>query len=210
MKYTHVIWDFNGTLLNDVDIGIQSINVLLSARGLPVLATPDAYREVSGFPIVEYYKRIGFDFSKESYDDVALEWVEQYMRRADLAQLYDGALSVLKSVRERGLRQILLSATELSMLQGQVAALGIENYFDEICGMDNVYAYGKRTLAERWRGEHPEAKALMIGDTDHDSEVAEAMGADCLLFCKGHQSRERLGRIGRPVIDSLAEILIYL
>ncbi len=209
MNYTHIIWDFNGTLLNDVDIGIQSINILLKARGLNEL-DGDIYREVSGFPIVDYYKRIGFDFSQEPYDKLALEWVAQYTSRMDEAKLYEGALDMLAYVRDGGVGQILLSATELNMLKDQVASLGIGAWFDEICGMDNVYAHGKRSLAERWRENHPSAKVLFVGDTDHDLEVAEAIGADCVLFSGGHQSRVRLVRLGYPVIDHLTELKNFL
>ena len=210
VKYTHIIWDFNGTLLNDVDIGIQSINVLLAKRGLNMLSSAEEYRAVSGFPIVEYYKRIGFDFSKEPYDKVAPEWVEQYMSRVDQAELYADALPMLEYVRQKQLGQILLSATELNMLCGQVAALGIGHYFDEICGMDNVYAHGKLSLAQKWREGHSDAKALFVGDTDHDFEVASAIGADCVLFSGGHQSHDRLARLGCPVIDRLCDLKNYL
>ena len=210
VKHTHVIWDFNGTLLNDVDIGIQSINVLLAERGLNTLSSAEEYREVSGFPVVEYYKRIGFDFSKESYDKIAPKWVEQYMSRVDRAELYADALPMLEYVRQKQLGQILLSATELDMLRGQVAALGIGHYFHEICGMDNVYAHGKLSLAHKWREEHLDAEALFVGDTDHDFEVASTIGADCVLFSGGHQSRDRLLRLGCPVIDRLCELKNYL
>lgn len=209
MKYTDVIWDFNGTLLNDVKIGVCAINVLLAARGLPTLSE-DGYREVSGFPIVDYYKRIGFDFSKEPYDKVAVEWVDQYRRREHEAALYDGAREMLCYMRNSGLCLTLLSATELQMLNSQVQTLGIKEYFDEICGMDNVYAHGKMSIGCRWRERHPDSKALLVGDTDHDFEVATGMGADCILFSRGHQSFSRLARLGCPVIGSLKELENYL
>lgn len=210
MKYTHVIWDFNGTLLNDVEIGIQSINVLLSRRGMPTLDTEEAYRKVSGFPIIDYYKRLGFDFSKEPYDKVAVEWVDQYTSRMDLAPLYDGVFPMLSLVREKGIGQVLLSASELEMLMGQAKTLGIVEWFDEILGMDNVYAHGKLSLGKRWREEHPDAVALFVGDTDHDFEVARAMGADCVLFSGGHQSYDRLARLGCPVIRRISDLEAYI
>ena len=210
VKYTHIIWDFNGTLLNDVDIGIQSINVLLAARGMAELPSADAYREVSGFPIIEYYKRIGFDFSEEPYDKVALEWVEQYTSRMGNATLYDGAEELLGLVRKMGMGQILLSATELDMLRTQVDSLGIGRFFDEICGMDNVYAHGKKSLGQKWAREHMDARALFVGDTDHDFEVASEMGADCVLFSGGHQSYARLSQLGCPVVRHLSELKNYI
>ena len=209
MKYTDVIWDFNGTILDDVEIGVCSINVLLEARGLPRLSC-DTYREVSGFPIVDYYKRIGFDFSEEPYDKVALEWVAQYRSRESQAPLYDGVREVLAYLRQKGLRLTLLSATEIDMLNSQVSSLELNSYFDEICGMDNVYAHGKVSLGHAWRKRNMDARVLFVGDTDHDFEVAAAMGADCVLFSGGHQSSERLLKLGAPVIGSLSELKKYI
>ena len=61
MKYTNIIWDWNGTLLNDTELSIKCINTLLKRRSLPLLSA-EQYREVFGFPIREYYQRIGLDF----------------------------------------------------------------------------------------------------------------------------------------------------
>ena len=64
MRYTHIIWDFNGTLFDDVEAGINSVNDMLSERGLKTLEDKEDYRKVFKFPIIEYYKDLGFDFEK--------------------------------------------------------------------------------------------------------------------------------------------------
>lgn len=210
MKYTHVIWDFNGTILDDVDVCIDSVNVLLSARSMPLITSREYYCSIHSFPVTAYYERLGFDFSKESYDALAVEWVDQYLSRVPQAKLHKGALEMLEYMRQIGLGRVLLSATEEDMLKRQATELGIDRCFDEICGMDNIYAHGKKSLAQKWRAEHPNAVALFVGDTDHDLEVAQAIGADCVLFSGGHQSRERLLPAGYPVINQLDELKSFL
>lgn len=210
MKYTHIIWDFNGTILDDVAISIESVNVLLAKRSLPTLSSVEAYQAVQEFPIINYYKKIGFDFSRESFDDVAVEWVDQYLSRFPRAGLGKGAIETVDACRAAGAGQILLSASELNMLNHQVDQLGIRSHFDEVRGMDNIYAHGKVSLAQQWMSEHPGAGALFVGDTDHDLEVARAIGADCVLYCGGHQARERLESLGCPVVERLADVLTYL
>lgn len=210
MKYSHIIWDFNGTILNDVTACIEAVNVLLAARKLSELPSVEAYRAVQEFPVINYYVKLGFDFSRESFDDVAVEWVEQYLARFPYAAVYPGVLETITDCRAQGMKQILLSATEMNMLQGQVSKLGIGECFDEICGMDNIYAHGKISLAQAWRDTHPEAKPLFVGDTDHDLAVARSIDADCVLFSGGHQARERLLSHGCPVIDSFSELKRYL
>ena len=78
MKYDCIVWDFNGTIMDDVQIGIESVNVLLKKRGLKTLDSREEYQSKFGFPIVDYYARLGFDFDKEPYSDIAVEWVNEY------------------------------------------------------------------------------------------------------------------------------------
>ena len=78
------------------------------------------------------------------------------------------------------------------MLTRQVESLGVRQYFDGLLGLDNIHAYSKAEIGVRWRDAHHEARVLLIGDTDHDAEVAAAMGVDCALVARGHQSRRKL------------------
>ena len=210
MKYTHAVWDFNGTVLDDVDTGIRAVNCLLAERGLPTLKDAEAYRRVFHFPIKHYYQALGFDFEKESYEALAPQWVSLYLQMVPDAPLCKGALEVLSSFRAHGLSQTLLSATERGMLQGQVKGLGVADYFDEILGLDHIHANSKIAIAHAWREAHPDAHAFMIGDTEHDFESAEAMQMDCYLIAGGHQPKETLAATGARVFDSLLDLLAYL
>lgn len=211
MKYTHLIWDFNGTVYNDVDAGIASANRLLRAHGLSPMESVEQYRSLFGFPIIDYYRRLGFDFERLSYAEVAKEWVPYYMEASKTSALYADISSALEKGRRIGLSQVLLSATEQQMLRGQVEGLGIGHFFDDILGMDNIQAHSKESIAREWRKRNPDAVALMIGDTDHDAAVAAAMGADCILLCCGHQSRATLEKCDcLAVVDSATEAMEYL
>ena len=206
MRYDYLIWDFNGTLLDDVQTGIDSVNTLLAERGISTVKSIERYREVFRFPIIEYYRTLGFDFEKESYEELAPKWVALYLENVKNASLYDDVLRTLDCVRELGIKQTVLSATEQKMLQGQIRELGIEHYFEDVLGLDNIHAGSKLSLARTWRESHPDAKALFIGDTDHDVETAETLGADCILVSRGHQAREYLSTLGVPLADSLEKI----
>lgn len=195
-KYTHVVWDFNGTLYDDVDACIRSANRLLSAHGLKRFETVEEYRHSFGFPIIDYYVRMGFDFSKTPYDELAVEWVGYYMEESRASTAYEGAVDVLAELKKRGIGQILLSASEERMLRAQVETLGLMPYFCEVLGQDTIHAYGKREIGCAWREKHSSERVLLIGDTEHDAEVARAMGADCVLLSCGHRPREILNGCG--------------
>ncbi len=209
-RYTHLIWDFNGTVLDDVAVGVESANALLSKHGLPPIPSTEAYRAVFGFPIREYYRRIGFDFEKYPFEKLAPEWVAEYMSRVSEASLYDGVCETIDRVRECGIACVLLSATEIGMLHGQLKGLGISQCFDSVLGLDNIHAVSKLALAEEWCNVHPDARPLFLGDTDHDFAVACRTGNDCVLFDGGHQLTEHLLSLGCPVIDRIPDVLNYL
>lgn len=203
----YVIWDFNGTILDDVQTGIDSVNLLLRTRNLPEIPDVEAYRRVFGFPIQSYYQRLGFDFTKEPYEAIAVEWVNEYLRNVSKAPLCTGVLETLEFFRSRGISQVVLSATKLDMLETQLVQLGLRDFFEEIMGLDNIYAVSKAQLAASWRGKHPDASVLMLGDTVHDVEVANLMRAACILVEGGHQARSVLEADGATVVHNLFEII---
>ena len=205
--YTHLIWDFNGTLLNDVAHDIAVTNRLLVKHGLPPFENADAYRAVFGFPVIDYYRRLGFDFSEHPFSELADEWMDDYNRGGNDAALYPDAPEILDRMNRRGVPQVLLSATERGMLLRQLDSLGIRGRFCEILGADNIHAHGKLGLARAWRERNPNAVPLMVGDTDHDAETARAMGADIVLLTCGHQSVRALAAANPLMIcGSLSEI----
>ncbi|MCQ2429888.1 MAG: HAD hydrolase-like protein [Clostridia bacterium] len=209
--YTHVVWDFNGTILDDVQLGIESVNAMLNKRGLPEIPDVETYREIFNFPIIEYYRSLGFDFDREDYYSVlAPEWVANYMAGEPDCPLVPGVVQTIAAVNHLGVTQVLISASYEAQLREQLDHLGLGDTFSEICGLDNIHAGSKRQLAEEWMAGHPGAVPLFVGDTLHDAEVADAVGADCVLFCGGHQSKKRLSRTGKPLIDRIEDLVAYL
>ncbi len=103
-KYTHVIWDWNGTLLNDVAWCMTRINVMLKSRGLSTLDSIEMYHRVFGFPVKDYYERVGFDFEKEPFEALAAEYIELYHSNDNNLSLFPGAREVLFDLKHNGIR----------------------------------------------------------------------------------------------------------
>ena len=201
MKHELIIWDWNGTLLDDTARCVETVNSMLSKRGLPTL-TVQAYREVFDFPVAEYYLKIGFDFAREPFDSLAVEYIEKYNSAMEFCALQKDAVEVLKHFRDAGTKQIVLSACEQGLLEKQIADYRLTGYFDALVGQKDIYAGGKLGAAQDYFAGGI-SDALLIGDTTHDYEVARALNADCRLVANGHHSRERLQKCGVPVYESL-------
>lgn len=204
-----IIWDWNGTLLNDINLSIDVINALLGARDLPLL-TPSRYKEVFSFPVKDYYEEIGFDFRKEPFEIPAHEFIALYNAGVVNCGLHDSAIPVLEQFRSKGLNQLVLSAMEHQTLLSTLGQHRILPYFDEVSGLDNVYAVSKvengKALIQRQGLSVDEI--CLVGDTIHDFEVAEALGCSCVLIADGHQSFDRLKTTGCPVLSNLSELIV--
>ncbi len=207
MKFESIFWDWNGTLLNDVDIAIAVINQLLDERGLKLISHQQ-YLDVFTFPVRDYYELIGFDLNNEPFEIPAFQFITSYNKVVEGCGLHHEVIPILSRMRDYGCRQFILSAMEQQQLEKTVNDNGIRLFFEDLCGLNNHFASSKvengRSLIKRL-GLNPEF-TLMVGDTVHDFEVAQAIGCSCLLIANGHQSKERLLRTGVPVLDRLDEI----
>jgi phosphoglycolate phosphatase len=86
----------------------------------------------------------------------------------------------------------------------------IEQYLDDVIGISNIYAESKVSVGREYitRSGIDTGKTVLIGDTVHDYEVAQALGVDCILIANGHQSKHRLLECGGPVLDDIINVTI--
>jgi phosphoglycolate phosphatase len=207
MKYQHIIWDWNGTLLDDAWLCREIMNGMLGRRDLPRLSA-ERYAQIFDFPVKAYYQRAGWDFEKEPFVELSDEFIQEYERRKLECPLREGAVEVLTGNTNMGIPQSIISASKQTSVEEMVKWYRVENLFVAVHGLDNHHAFGKVDIGLQWVSELKldPSEIVMVGDTTHDQEVAEAMGVDCILIPSGHQDKERLAASGVPVIDSLAEL----
>jgi phosphoglycolate phosphatase len=211
MKYNCIIWDWNGTLFDDMDVSISVMNRVLSNRGLPLLDNK-RYKEIFGFPVQQYYLQLGIDLVNETFEKISTEFITEYQKESFSAKLTENSIPTLEYIRKQGIRQVILSASKTEYLEEQVKYFGIIDYFDRLLGLNHYHATSKVDVGKRWLEEsrYDKREVLLIGDTIHDYETASEIGCDCLLFANGHQGTPRLSGLGVPVIMSLEEVKKYL
>lgn len=211
MKWTHIIWDWNGTLLNDTAAALNAVNQMLLRRHLPPL-TKSKYRDIFGFPVRDFYKKAGFTWTPEEWNAMAEEFHTAFRKDSNI-QLHPHAREVLCALQtQNGIRQSILSACEITLLKQMVADQGIAHFFDQICGVSDLNGASKLHLGKTFIAQmslHPR-QILLIGDTLHDAEVARALGTDCVLISAGHQAESRLQQSNFPVLQNLRALLSFL
>jgi phosphoglycolate phosphatase len=205
-----VVWDWNGTLLDDVDPSVATLNVLRARRDMPPLSRED-YRLSFGFPVRAFYESIGFDFAIEDYLALSADFISEYRRRAPEMQVAPGARAALHRLLERGVQHIVVSAMEARLLGEMINEHGLSGALHGHFGTADNGAGSKIDVgseAARVRALDP-GTTVVVGDTLHDLDLARALGCRALLYAGGHQHRDRLaaagGEIAR-VIDNFDDL----
>jgi len=207
MNYKNVIWDWNGTILNDLDICLETLNDMLRNRNIPEI-TKTKYRSLFRFPVKDFYYEIGFDFKKESFDKISVDFVTIYNKNSLSLELQPGVLALLQKLNRMGVKQYVLSALEKTALKKLLKFYKISDFFECVAGSDNIYGEGKFRQGEKLiaKSNIDPGKSLMVGDTTHDAEIAAKLGLSSALYVGGHNSKERLEKYAM-VINDFSEIL---
>lgn len=197
-----LLWDWNGTLLDDTAAASGALNAILGRRSLPPVSLEE-YRATFSFPARNYYERAGLDLANEDWGALALEYHEAYLSLPKrLARDAEAAVSMARSA---GFRQYVLSAMKQELLASETAKYGAGMEFDGIWGTDNLDGGSKLDTARRLAASLPRGeRAVVVGDALHDLEAARAIGAKCILYTGGSHLRDRLAGFA-PLADSLVE-----
>lgn len=212
MKYSHIFWDWNGTLLNDIWLSAKVVSTMLKARNLGEI-TVDDYKNRFGFPLLDFYESMGFDFKKETFEGIGDEYIASYNSQRHLCELHEGAYSLIEKLHNMGVQQSVVSAYQEDFLKDVVKEKGLDKFMHSIIGLDNIYALSKVEVAKN----HflslgiDATQLLFVGDTLHDSHAAEEIGCDCVFISHGHSSHTRLESFNtHKVLSSHKELEEFL
>lgn len=191
-----VLWDWNGTLLDDLSQSLEAVNVLLRSDGIPEIDAA-RYRECTDTPIAKFYAHF-YSMEKTPFERVATVWRNAYNDLSPTLTLTNGALEALGYFRANGAVQAIVSAAHSEDVVPYAERFGIADYFDEIITADDRLAGSKIEKAKKYFEKKgiPAADTLFVGDTLHDLETARALGVRCILVRCGHQGEKEFAAAG--------------
>ena len=205
----HIIFDWNGTLVDDSWVFVDVLNSLLISRKLSRI-NEKKYKNLFCFPIKDFYSELGVDVSKNAFSLLEKQFIKEYTQRMFDANLFDVTVSVLKKLLDMGFTLSVLSASHQQILDQLINHYQLKEYFLHVVGVNNFGAYGKfnqgKRLMENLNYKYNEL--LYVGDMDQDYFIAKKLKISCILLSCGHQSRARLEKVTSNVVDSLDELFI--
>ncbi|MDH5420361.1 MAG: HAD family hydrolase [Acidimicrobiia bacterium] len=211
----HVIWDWNGTLLNDIHVVIDAVNETVAPYGVPTLSIEDHAR-LFARPVSVFYERmLERPITAREWRELDDTFHDAYARRMPDARLSDGAHELLESLHENGTSQSLLSMAPHHHVTERAEVFGVARYMVRIDGLrDGSGALKEGSMLSHLRAllAHPAApddpsSYVVIGDSVDDAVAARANGVPAVMFASGSHARADLVATGFPVTDSLAEAI---
>ena len=207
----HIVWDWNGTLFDDIDAVVAASNAAFAELGLGPL-TVEQYREAYRVPVIDFYElRIGRRPAPDEWEQMDACFHLHYTARRDSCGLTAGAEGLLTQWPGGDRSQSLLSMYGHDELVPFVRRLGLERHFLRIDGRDGTSGVSGKAdyLVRHLRALAGEgvvpAGTVVIGDALDDARAAAHAGAHAVLFAGGSHTRRELERFGVPVADTLAE-----
>ncbi len=204
MPVRAVCWDWNGTLLDDVARCLRVMNRMLADFGRPQIVDAAAYRVLFRFPLDRFYADVGI--GPGEYRAAVDRYLELLEADRSVVPLHAGARETIAGLRARGVSQVLASATQAPLLEAQLRPHEIAHGFDAVLSITDPHTASKRDVIVGWLRAtgYDAADVLLIGDTDHDHEIARELGTRFVHFERGHQALDRDVDVVR--IGSLPEL----
>ncbi|MCB0328249.1 MAG: HAD family hydrolase [Bdellovibrionales bacterium] len=204
-----VVWDWNGTIYDDARICQDITNEQLQVLGLEPLQY-ETQEILFKHPVEQYYRDMGARLSRAEFERLSVDFHDEYGRQRKRGIVRPEAIELLRRIQQTGRQQVVLSAYRENDLQSLVQEVDLDQYFTAILGLADCHAEGKVSRGVFWLREHglSPREVLVIGDTNHDFEVAQAMGCQVVLTPSGYQHKNLLLQTGAPVIDSLALVRV--
>jgi len=205
---THLVWDWNGTLLDDLGLVVSSTNQAFAALGARAVDA-DEHRSRFRRPVAEFYAEIlERAVDEEEFGRLDKIFHDAYRLGLTTTSLAADAATALRSWPGS---QSLLSMWFHDELVPAIETYGLTGVFSRVDGLRTEVGGDLKAahLANHLAGLGIAGEqAVLVGDSLDDAAAAEAVGAEIVLYTGGFTAPARLRASGRPVADTLVEAVM--
>ena len=214
VRARNIVFDWNSTLLDDVQAMHECTNVLLASEGHAPIAI-DHFRDHYTIPFDQFYRGMGFDDMQieklMSLENSAFH--DHYEPLVQSAGLREGASEILNHARDAGVQSLILSNHLVDPIRTQLRRLEIDKLFTEVLAYaDRTTQFRDMTKGERLRRyiagqDMHDHDTMIVGDSVEEIHIARDQGLISVAITGGCVSERRL-RAEDPdyVIHTLHEL----
>ncbi|TDB86005.1 HAD family hydrolase [Micromonospora fluostatini] len=201
----HLVWDWNGTLLNDLSLVVTATNAAFASVGGPVVSTEE-HRVRFRRPVADYYADVlGRAVDEEAFGRLDRIFHDAYRAGLTTCELAEDAVTAMSAWPGS---QSLLSMWFHEELVPAVHTYGLTGRFARVDGSRAVVGGDRKaeSLARHLADLSVDGgRVVLIGDSLDDADAAESVGGRAVLYTGGFTDPERLRTSGHPVAATLTE-----
>lgn len=213
-RKTHILFDLDGTLTDPKEGITKSVRYALNHYGIQV-DDLDSLCPFIGPPLTDSYRKY-FGFTDEQAWEGVLVYREYFSEHGwHENKEYPGIREMLQALKDSG--RILMVATSKpeEFAVRILEHFNLAGYFDFIGGADMEETRSRKGDVIRYVletcglgcGDEAVARAVMVGDREHDVIGARECGMECVGVLYGYGSREELEACGAAhVAGSVKEL----
>jgi len=213
MSYDLIVFDWDGTLMDSTRLISKSLQNACGDIGIAVPSETDALF-VIGLGLEDTVRHVAPDLDIERQRRLAERYRHHFLSMEGFgAPLYDGVPEMLADLHGRGRRLAVATGKARRGLERVLDATGLRPWFEATRCADEGFSKPHPDMLLMLldiTGVEPQ-RAVMVGDTTHDLELAANAGIDAVAVSYGaHDAALLATRPARARCASVAELHRWL
>ena len=194
-KYTTIIFDLDGTLLDTLEDLKNAVNHVLAAHGYPIKTLEEIRKSVGNGTKVLLEKTVPDGSSNPLFNTINEEYQKYYLEHCnEKTGPYKGVREAMKQLKDKGYKMAIVSNKPDSAVKELR-----DKYFGEYLNVAIGDKEGRRrkpypdsvfAAIEELGSDHDEC--IYIGDSEVDFLTAENSGLPCISCLWGFRTQEEL------------------
>jgi len=193
MRYSLAIFDWDGTLMDSTHTIVAAIQAACRDMGLPVPGVAQA-SWVIGLSLDEALHRAVPDLTPSQLPRFLERYRIHYLLKDPDLRTFDGIIGMLDALKAEGVLMAVATGKSRVGLDRVLTGMNLGHYFDASRTADQTFSKPHPRMLEEILEELavPAAQAVMVGDTSHDIQMAQAAGVDSIAVTYGAHSKQEL------------------
>ncbi|MCL2468697.1 MAG: HAD family hydrolase [Alphaproteobacteria bacterium] len=196
-----VVFDWNGTLINDTWLTWRAVNEILVTLGGRAISE-EQYKAAYRMPLKAMYQELGLSrrIIEEQEEIVFKIFGDVYQSLVHKTTLHEGTRETLHYLKKQEHKSLILSNHNRPCIERQLKRFGLETYFDEVLAnapdeyKNIMHKAGKKDRLDDWLKRHKCYGGIVVGDSPEEMDIALQHGFTSVAVESGCCLRETLER----------------
>lgn len=207
-----IVFDWDGTLMDSAAAIVGAINSACADLGVAAPSEAQA-RHVIGLGLQDALRLAVPELRPEQYGDMVAAYRRHYLADDESLTLFPGVAGLLEGLHARGVMMGVATGKSRQGLDRALANTGTGRYFAATRCADECFSKPHPQMLLELIDELAvdSERVLMVGDTTHDLQMAQAAGVAALAVSYGAHPADALqAQSPRDTVHSPQELAAWL